>query len=128
MSVTRRTPRDFTRLKVWEKAHELVLVVYRLTKRFPKSEQFALANQMQRAATSIPANISEGCGRGGEQELRRFMTIAQGSASELAYFAILARDLQYITDQDADDLEYRTAEVRRMLTSYSAKLTSEAKG
>lgn len=77
--------RDFKKLKVWEKAHHLTLAVYKTTVRFPKEEIYELRSQTRRAATSVPANIAEGCGRTGSAELARFLSIAMGSASELEY-------------------------------------------
>ena len=85
---------DFTKLLVWEKSHALTLKIYNLTSRFPSQEQFGLIFQMQRSAASIPSNIAEGCGRDSQAELKRFVTIAMGSASELHYQLILSRDLK----------------------------------
>jgi four helix bundle protein len=92
--------KDFRELKVWGKAHDLTLKCYRLTERFPKHELFGLANQIRRCASSIPANIAEGCGRLGNSELHRFLQISCGSASELEYHLLLARDLEYISSAD----------------------------
>ncbi|MEX2213096.1 MAG: four helix bundle protein [Phycisphaeraceae bacterium] len=114
--------RDFKRLVVWKKAHELALRTYKWTRDFPSSERFSLTNQMQRAAVSIPANIAEGCGRGGEAEMARYLHIAHGSSSELAYYAILAADLEYMGRDDADELSMLVDEVSRMLTAYASKL------
>jgi four helix bundle protein len=75
--------RDFKTLQVWSKSHELTLSVYKATATFPRDELYGLASQMRRAASSIPANIAEGCGRNGNAELSRFFQIAMGSASEL---------------------------------------------
>jgi four helix bundle protein len=72
--------RDFHGLVVWQKAHALTLNVYRVTKRFPDDERFGLTSQLRRSAASVPANLAEGCGRGGEQEFARFVQIATGSA------------------------------------------------
>ena len=74
--------RNFKGLNVWEKAHQFTLDVYRITRDFPDDERFGLTVQLRRAAASIPTNIAEGCGRDGERELARFMSIAAGSASE----------------------------------------------
>jgi four helix bundle protein len=108
---------DFKELKVWEKGHQLTLTVYRITKDFPKSELYGLVSQMRRAAGSVPSNIAEGCGRSGQRELARFLEIAVGSASELQYHFILARDLEYLQSQHADALEQQAIEVKRMLAS-----------
>jgi four helix bundle protein len=85
--------RDFRELKVWGKANQLTLSVYKATQIFPKEELYGLTSQMRRSCASIPANIAEGCGRTGEAELARFLQIAMGSASELEYYLLLAYDL-----------------------------------
>jgi len=83
--------KDFCQLKVWEKAHQLTMAIYHITATFPREQTYALASQMRRAASSIPSNIAEGCGRDGDAELSRFCSIARGSASELEYQILLAR-------------------------------------
>jgi len=106
---------DFRELKVWQKSHALTLAVYRLTSTMSRAELFGLTSQMRRAASSIGANIAEGCGRDGGADLARFLQIAAGSASELENHALLARDLGYVA-RDADEmLIVGTAEVKRML-------------
>lgn len=85
--------KDFRSLKVWEKAHALTLTIYNSTEGFPKQELYALANQIQRAAVSIPANIAEGCGKDSDAELKRYFLIAMGSSSDLEYLLLLAHDL-----------------------------------
>jgi four helix bundle protein len=110
--------KDFRELNVWQKAHELALVVYQVTASFPREELYGLTTQMRRAGTSIAANLAEGCGRTGDAELSRFCSIALGSASELQYFLLLARDLQLLQAGDHD----RLAEVKRMLTGFLQKL------
>jgi len=74
--------KDFRSLKVWEKSHALTLLIYKTTADFPKQELYSLTNQIQRAAVSIPANIAEGCGKDSDAELKRYLLIAMGSASE----------------------------------------------
>jgi len=114
--------RDFRELRVWEKAHELTLVVYRTTTTFPKAELYGLTSQMRRCSSSIPSNIAEGCGRSGNPELHRFLQIASGSGSELEYQLLLARDLNYLTPQDYQRVSSLTVEVRRMLTSLMGRV------
>jgi four helix bundle protein len=114
--------KDFCELKVWEKAHQLTLAVYQVTASFPRQELYGLTTQMRRASSSIGANLAEGCGRGGDAELKRFCSIALGSASELQYFLLLARDLQLLADGDYDRLAESTTEVKRMLTGLVQKL------
>jgi four helix bundle protein len=115
---------DFRELKVWEKGHQLTLNVYRETRAFPREELYGLVSQARRASSSIPANIAEGCGRAGGAELRRFLEIAMGSASELEYHLLLARDLGYTSEANHAPLHQAVCEVKRMLTSFIAKLRS----
>ena len=119
--------KDFHELKVWQKAHELTLAVYQVTAKFPREELYGLTTQMRRAGTSIAANLAEGCGRNGDAELSRFRWIAMGSASELQYFLLLARDLQLLPGGDYDRLAEKTREVKRMLAGFLEKLNVELK-
>jgi len=88
--------KDFHELKVWRKAHELTLAVYQVTTGFPREERFGLTSQLRRCSASIPANLAEGCGRSGDAEFARFCSIAMGSASELEYHLLLAKDLNLL--------------------------------
>jgi len=100
--------KDFRDLRVWERAHQLTLQVYKVTGSFPREERFGLTSQIRRCSTSIGANIAEGCGKGSNNEFQRFLQIAAGSASELDYHFLLARDLGFLPKPDylalADDL------------------------
>ncbi|MEA2526941.1 MAG: hypothetical protein QOG89_2487 [Thermomicrobiales bacterium] len=116
--------RDFRDLKVWEKSHRLTLEAYGVTALFPRAEMFGLTSQIRRSAASIPANIAEGCGRGGG-ELPRFCRIAFGSASELEYHLILAHDLEMIDLAVFDQLSAQVTEVKKMLSGFLDKLTAE---
>jgi four helix bundle protein len=122
---TRRSVRDFRKLQVWEKAHELTLAVYRSTSGFPKDELYGLTSQIRRASSSIPANIAEGCGREGDAEFKRFLQIALGSASELEYHLLLAHDLGYIDQGSYIRLEQNATEVKRMLTGFIQRLKAD---
>jgi four helix bundle protein len=109
----------FEDLIVWQKGHQLVLRVYRLTNDFPKTEVFGLAAQMRRAAVSVPANIAEGFKRRGRSDKARIMNIAQSSLEELRYYFILAADLGYATttaERNSAD------EISRMLHAYANTL------
>ena len=110
--------KDFRNLQVWEKAHALALVVYRVTKSFPKEELYGLTSQIRRSSTSIPTNIAEGCGRSGDAELARFMQISMGSASELEYQLLLAHDLNYLDNEIYTELHEKVTEVKRMLAGF----------
>jgi four helix bundle protein len=116
--------RDFRQLAVWQKAHLLALAIYKSTTTFPLDERFGLTSQIRRAASSIPANLAEGCGRDGDAELARFAQIAMGSASELEYHPLLAHDLSYVNDADYEALASQTMEVKRMLTGFIQRLRS----
>lgn len=107
--------RDYHRLDVWQKSHDLTLEIYRQTAVFPKEELYGLTSQIRRAAVSIPANIAEGCGRDGEPELARFLQIAMGSVSELSYELELARDLGYLAPDPYIPLQERLNEIGKML-------------
>jgi four helix bundle protein len=108
---------DFRKLDVWHKSHRLTLTVYTATRVFPKEELYGLTSQIRRAATSIPANIAEGCGRDGGADLARFLQIAAGSASELEYHLLLAHDLQFLDEASWQDLSAATCEIKQMLVS-----------
>ena len=115
---------DFRKLNVWHKAHQLTLDVYAATRRFPKDELYGLSSQTRRAAASIPANIAEGCGRDGGADFARFLQIAVGSASELEYHLLLARDLHFLSDPIWQDLSTSAIEVKQMLASLMKKVKS----
>ncbi len=117
---------DFRKLKVWQKSHQLVLAVYGATSQFPKTEAYGLVSQMRRAAVSIPTNISEGCGRGGDAEFRRFMQFAMGSAAELEYELFLSKDLGFIKPDQYRQLAEKISEIKRMLTSFLKKLKADS--
>ena len=114
--------KDFRTLKVWEKAHTLTLAIYSATEKFPKHELYALTNQIQRAAVSVPTNIAEGCGKDSDAELKRYFVIAMGSSSELEYLLLLARDLKYLPEDSHQILNRDLTEVRRMLNAFIQKL------
>src|SRR5262252_4509781 len=117
--------KDFHDLKVWQKAHQLTLAVYRITAAFPREELYGLTSQLRRAGSSIAANLAEGCGRNGDAELARFCSMAMGSASELEYHLLLAHDLKLIQTKDYDALDQRAVELKRMLTALLQKLNAD---
>jgi four helix bundle protein len=108
--------KTFRDLRVWHKAHEYALGIYRFTSAFPKSEIFGLSQQMRRAAVSIPANIAEGFTRRGKNDKIRFMNFAESSLEESRYYLILARDLGY---GQTDSLMISLEEVSRPLNAYT---------
>ena len=117
--------KDFRQLKVWEKAHQLALAVYKATKSFPKEELYGLTSQIRRASMSIPTNIAEGCGRNTDAEFARFLQIAMGSASETEYQLILAHDLEFLSKDAHEQLHTDVEEVKRMLASLLKTLRAD---
>jgi len=116
---------DFRKLLVWQKSHGMALSIYRATTPFPEPERYGIPSQMRRAAFSIPSNIAEGCGRAGRVELRQYLHVSLGSASELDYFLLLARDLQFLTPRQYEELEARIHEIKLMLAGLIRKVSSK---
>ena len=112
-------------LNVWKKGHKLTLAVYKATASFPREELYGLTSQIRRSCSSIPATIAEGCGRYGDTELARFLSIAMGSASELEYHLLLARDLNFLETTEYRELTGKVTQVKRMLTSFIKKLKAD---
>lgn len=113
---------DFRKLKVWQRAHQNTLAVYRLTNSFPETERFGLVSQMRRCAVSVPSNIAEGCGRGSDVDFARYVQIAMGSCSELEYQLLLAHDLGYHGDAAYRSLNSEVTDVKRMLSGLLSTL------
>lgn len=109
---------DYRNLKVWEKAHNLTLSVYKVTATFPKEEIYSLTSQMRRSTISIPANIAEGAGRNTKLDFAQFLNIALGSLNESLYYILLAKDLNYISDVDYDKMNEDANELKAMLISF----------
>ena len=114
--------RDFHKLGIWQRSHQLTLDVYKVSKSFPKDELFGLTSQIRRAASSVPTNIAEGCGRASNKDLANFLQIAIGSASEVEYELLLAHDLEYINDEAFNKLTSETIAIRKMITKYKSEL------
>jgi four helix bundle protein len=112
----REPAKSFEELLVWQKAHQFVIEVYRLTDSFPKLERFGLTAQFRRAAISIPADIAEGFRKKGKLDKVRFLNISQGSLEECRYYLILSRDLDYANISHIMDLGN---EVGKLLEGYS---------
>jgi four helix bundle protein len=117
--------KDFRSLKVWERSHQLTLDVYGVTVGFPREERYGLTSQIRRCSASIGANIAEGCGKRGNGEFQRYLQIASGSASELDYHFLLARDLNFIVPSDYERLAAHLSVLRRMLTALLQKVEGE---
>jgi four helix bundle protein len=104
-------------LTVWKKSMNLVILIYKVTGKFPKEELFGLTSQMRRAAVSIPSNIAEGHGRHSEKEVIRFLYISLGSASELETQILLSNKLDFLNEEDFNQLNELNNEVLKMLAS-----------
>ncbi|MBI2682779.1 MAG: four helix bundle protein [Acidobacteriales bacterium] len=117
--------KNFRSLKVWQKAHEITLECYKVSKKFPDNERFGLTSQMRRCSASVAANIAEGCGRRGNAEFHRFLQIAAGSSNELDYHLLLARDLGYLPIEEHRKLETSLIEMQKMLAGLIAKVESD---
>jgi four helix bundle protein len=118
------TPLHYRKLIVWQKAMDLVELIYQLTKHFPKEELYALASQIRRAAVSIPSNIAEGQARKSTAEFRNFLSIAQGSRAELETQILIAMRLKYLTPKQAEPSMALLNELSRMLNALHSKLTT----
>jgi len=114
----------FRDLKVWEKAHELVLEVYKITKEFPGEEKFGLVSQLRRSAGSIPTNLAEGYKRKSRRDFAHFVNIAEGSLEETKYILLLSCDLGYINKSKLEMLNSICEEIGKMLSGLHNKLIS----
>lgn len=114
----------YTKLQVWQRAHELVLSIYRSTASFPKEERYGLTSQIRRAAVSVPTNLAEGSKRT-QAEFARFINIAEGSLAETEYLVRLARDLNYLSDEVTAPTLRETDELLRMLFGLRAKIEGD---
>jgi len=108
----------FRNIIAWQKAHEFVLAVYRVSENFPEFEKRGLWSQFTRAAVSIPANIAEGQKKLGKADKLRFMNISQGSIEECRYYIILAHDLNYISEESTNELNYKLEGASWYLNAY----------
>ena len=114
-----RTYRD---LLVWQKAVELVTLIYKRTRSFPEDEKYGLVSQIRRATISIPSNIAEGYGRMHTNEYVRYLQISIGSIFELQTQLIISKNLGYISEQAYTELDDKTKEIERMLSSLISKI------
>ena len=115
--------KSYEDLRVWQLSMDLVIDCYQTTQGFPSEEKYGLTSQLRRAAVSIPANIAEGHTRGGTREYLNFISIAQGSASELATHVEIARRLGYVDDRCAAGLRQQIDAVGKMLYALRNALT-----
>jgi four helix bundle protein len=110
---------------VWEKSHQLTLDIYKATETFPHEERYGITSQIHRASVSIPTNIAEGSGRQSDADFGRFLGIAMGSASELEYLILLAKDLELLGLSDHIQLHTRLEEIKKMLAKFIIKLRAD---
>jgi four helix bundle protein len=115
--------RGFRQLNVWQKAYELTLEVYRVTKTFPKTEVYGLSSQLQRAAVSVPANIAEGYERNHRKEYLQFLFIAKGSLGEVETYLLLAADLGYLDPTEYASIDEKRKAASRLLKGLIRSLT-----
>jgi four helix bundle protein len=115
----------FTELKVWQRAHALVLGVYQSTTAFPNDERFGLTSQLRRAATSVPTNIAEGSKRASPREYAHFLNVAEGSLAETEYLLLLSKALGYLNE--GGKLEGEVREVAGMLSALRHRVQESAR-
>ncbi|MBY0244607.1 MAG: four helix bundle protein [Sphingobacteriaceae bacterium] len=113
---------NFKELKVWSKAHEVTLSVYKVSASFPREEIYSLTNQLRRACSSVAANIAEGCGKNTQADFARYLNISLGSANETEYFLILSKDLNYLSEDQFVALSNQINEVKAMLINLITKV------
>jgi four helix bundle protein len=117
--------RDYKKLKVWSRAHQWALKVYRATESFPPDERLGLIKQLRRSAVSVSEKIAEGCGRESIREFCRFLIISAASASKAEYQLLLAYDLGYIDGKTYCELNEHIVEVKKMLNSFIQSISME---
>lgn len=117
------TVRNYRELIVWQKAMDLVEMIYQVTRQFPKEDLYGLTSQIRRAAVSIPSNIAEGQARHSTAEFKNFLSIAQGSRAEVETQIMIAQRLGYLQQLKAEEILNLSEEIKRMIYSLTAKLT-----
>ena len=121
-------PQDFHSLTVWQRAIDLTVSVYKLTRTFPKEETYGLVSQLRRASVSVASNIAEGRGRLNPGEFRQFLGIALGSTFEVQTQLVVAKKLEMGSDKAIGEAAALSNEVSKMLTSFIEKLSSKTHG
>lgn len=116
--------KTFTDLRVWEEAHKLAIMVYKVSQKFPKEEQFGITNQIRRAVVSITSNITEGFGRRSMKDRIHFYNIALGSLNEVLSQLLISRDINYLDEGDWRDLEEKVIITSKMLNGFIKKSNS----
>jgi four helix bundle protein len=106
---------NFKELKVWKAGIELTKVIFQVTRSFPAEERYGLTSQIIRSAISIPSNIAEGCGRISNKDFKHFLTIALGSSFELETQIIIAKEFNYINEEELNDISSQIIEIQKMI-------------
>ena len=119
--------KDYKKLIVWQKAHNLVLSVYKESRSFPDEEKFNLISQLRRAGTSIPTNIAEGCGKFTQKDFAKFLQEAFGSTQEVEYLTFLSFELGYLNKNAYSKIDKDVNEVKAMLIGLLQKIRNEIK-
>jgi four helix bundle protein len=114
--------RSYQDLEVWKLSIEFVKEIYRLTEKFPPSEIYGLTNQIRRAGVSIPSNIAEGQGRNSSKEFRQFLAIALGSLAEIETQLIIAREINFLGNEETDPLLETIDRIRKMIKGLSTSI------
>ena len=117
--------KNYKELGVWQMSIALAVQVCKMTGRFPDVEKFGLSSQMRRAATSVPANIGEGWGRGTTREYIQFLLIARGSLMELETHSIIAHQLEYLNEDHLNQFQRQIEEIGRMLNGLIRSLKAQ---
>jgi four helix bundle protein len=117
--------KNYKDLKVWQKAYDLCITIYQITKHFPKEEAYGLTSQIRRSAVSVPSNIAEGYSRKTTQDYIRSLYIAYGSHCELETQIMISKDLGYIKLDDFEELQQDIGDVERMLKALIKSLQNK---
>lgn len=117
--------RDYKKYDIWKLSHLLTLEVYKITESFPKEEIFGLTSQIRRASSSIGINIVEGCGRGSDEDFKRFLRNASGSSFEVEYILLLSKDLNYISEEKFLELSPKTEELKMKISKLILKIEED---
>lgn len=122
----KRKIKSFTDLNAWREGHKLVLMVYRVTEKFPRKEIFCLVIQMRRAAISITSNIAEGFSRQTNKEKCQFYSISHGSLTEIQNQLLISRDLKYLGEKDFKQIANQTITVHKLITGLKKAIRAHA--
>ena len=116
---------DYKKYDIWKLSHFLTLEIYKITEDFPKEEVFGLTSQIRRASSSIGINIVEGCGRGSDEDFKRFLRNASGSAFEVEYILLLSKDLNYISEEKFLELSPKAEELKMKISKLILKIEED---